>query len=129
MMCSCYFISFRYLSSIVRNAFMLGSCIFSKMVFCKSTLDASIALLNRSAYWIHTQFAQPDMQQLVGFAKSSIEISFATSVRSLLSFCIDKYRREQSRPSAMNGLVRNIGFILDLEQNACYAVRNSLMFL
>lgn len=111
MMCSCYFISFRHFSSIMRNILMLGSCIFSMMVFCKSTSDVSITLLNRSAYWIHTQFAHPDIQQLVGSVKSSIEISFATSVRSLLSFCIDNCRREQNRPLAINELDRHTGFI------------------
>lgn len=74
-----YFISFRHLSSIARNALILGSCTFSKMVFCRSISDLSITLLNLSAYLIHTQFAHPDMQQFVGSAKSSIEVSFAWS--------------------------------------------------
>jgi len=111
---------------------MLGSCTFSKMIFCKSTLDASIALLNCSACWIHTQFAHPDMQQVVGSVKSSIEISFTTSVWSLPSFCIDKFRCIlQNRPLTTNGLDRDIGFICFRfgAKRMLHAVRNTLMFL
>lgn len=87
-----YFISMRHLSSIARNALILGSCTFSRMAFCRSTSDLSIVSRSLSAYLIQTQFAHPDMQQLVGSAKSSIEVSFA--IRSSSSFRIDEFRRQ-----------------------------------
>jgi len=55
------------LSSMDKNAFMLGSCILSN-IFCNTCLLSLSAsrVLTCSAYSIQTQLAQPDIQHVVG---------------------------------------------------------------
>lgn len=53
-------------NSIIRKAFRLGSEIFSRTIFLALSTSPSKSFVISSAYSIQTQFAHPDIQQVVG---------------------------------------------------------------
>lgn len=64
--CHFFDFSFSMRSSISRNALIFESCT-SFMIISRAISDPSRNFdVNSSAYWIQTQFAHPDIQQLVG---------------------------------------------------------------